>query len=74
MPKRKLEKKEFIWFILSHCCSFAKEVKTKTQPGQELGDKNRYRGQVVKNWKEKCLLTVTGIILLLAVTGPSPNK
>lgn len=74
MPKRKLERKVFIWFIISHCCSFAKKVKTETQTGQELGDKNRYRGQVVKNWMEKGLLTVTEIILLLAVTGPSPNE
>ena len=50
------------------------KVKTETQTGQELGDKNRYRGQVVKYWMEKCLLTVTEIILLLAVTGPSPNE
>jgi hypothetical protein len=34
--QNKLGRKEFLWFILPHCCSSFKEVMAGTQTGQEL--------------------------------------
>jgi hypothetical protein len=36
-PRSKLGRKGFIQLTLPHCCSSSKEVRTRTQTGQEAG-------------------------------------
>lgn len=43
-PRSKLTKKGFLWLILPYCCSSSKEVRTRTEIGQELGGISWHRG------------------------------
>lgn len=36
-PNSKLGRKEFIWLPVTYCCSFLKEIRTRTQTGQNPG-------------------------------------
>lgn len=74
MTKRKLERKGFIWFILSYCCSFAKENQDRNSDRAGTWRQEQIQRPGGKELGEKCLHTVTGIILLLTVTGSSPNE
>lgn len=61
-------------FILLFICQ--RKSRQKLKQGRNFETRtDRYRSPVVKNCLEKkCLFTVTGIILLLAVTCPSTNE